>query len=40
MVEIKFGNDILIYLRNGDKTFREKVANRAKTLIDLYVKGL
>ena len=40
MVEIKFGNDILIYLRKGDKTFREKVANRAKTLIDLYVEGL
>jgi len=40
MIEIKFGDDILIYLRKGDKTFREKIANRAKTLIDFYVEGL
>lgn len=39
MHEIRFGNDILIYLRKGDKTFREKIAERAKTLIDLYVES-
>ena len=40
MHEIRVGDDILIYLRKGDKEFREKIAKRVKTLMDFYVEGL
>ena len=40
MHEIRLGNDIIIYLRKGDKEFRKKLAERVKTLIDFYVEGL
>lgn len=37
MHESKWGDEILIYLRKGDKKTRQKTARIAKRLIDMYV---
>ena len=37
MHESKWGNDIMIYLRKGNRKVREKIARNAKRLIDMYV---
>jgi hypothetical protein len=37
MHESRWGNDIIICLKKGDKATREKIANTAKKLIDMYV---
>lgn len=37
MHESKWGDDILLYLKKGDRKTREKIAKFAKRLIDMYV---
>ena len=37
MHESKWGNDILMYFRRGDRKTRERIAKNAKRLIDMYV---
>lgn len=37
MHESRWGNDIIICLKKGDRTTREKIANTARKLIDMYV---
>jgi len=37
MQKIEYGDNILMFLRKGDKSTRERIANTAKKFIDIYV---